>query len=484
MAIVPFLPILSIFFFLTLLKLKPIYSYLLSFVLTVFLSSLVYKMTRSQIITASLDGSIFALYYICFLIFASLFMFNLIVNDKVKKELGKILIIKGEEELSVLLMTLGLGSLLEAFFGFGTSLIIPLMLLIDLGFDKLKSAVSALIAMTIPTSFGSFGMPQNNLAWATGLDIIKLKNTTLVFESIFLFLIPFLIVLSFSKRIKKKLIIPLFILSLLYSASFVTSGIFISEAFTNIASGITVIIFISILGKIWKRGDEKKETNYKLFYPLFFILTILLIPYFIPPLKHLLEKVSFDVNVYSGEKGDITTITPLLSPGLIIFISTLLSIPIFKLKLKDVLSSLNKTLSSNWKTFISMCLILSISKLMKYSSMAEEVASVFVNFSQYAFPAVCPILGALGSIITGSNSSSNILFGPIQVSAANHLNTSSYILSSFNGIGAAIGKIICPQNLILTSSISNDITLKRIKVCIYIFIAFLALSSLICYLAA
>ncbi len=484
MSILPFLPIASIFFLLSALKLKPVYAYSISFAVTFILALTIYKMTLTEVLTATLDGSVFALYYICVLIFSSLFMFNLIVTDRVKDALKTALIVKDNDEMTALLVTLGLGSLLEAFFGFGVSLIIPLILLVDMGFDKLKSASATLVAMSIPTSFGSLGLPQENLSYATGLNEARLSTMSLTYESVFLFMIPIIIAVLFSPGVIKNVrrLLGLVPISLLYTASYITSGIYISPAFPNIASGLAIIIYIAIISSLRNKNRDKKfSVDLSLFYPIIFVFALLFLPYLVPPLKTLLNKVSFSIAPYKGDNADVTTITPLLQPGIVILIGTLLSIFIFRFNFARVKDAAKKTIKDNWKTFICMCLILSISKLMKYSSMSDGIAKTLITITGSYFPFVSPLLGALGAIITGSNSSTNILFGPIQAQAGIGLGGLEYKLSSFNGIGASIGKIICPQNMILSSSVSKEISLSRLKYCIMVFIAFILLASLMCF---
>jgi len=78
-----------------------------------------------------------------------------------------------------------------------------------------------------------------------------------------------------------------------------------------------------------------------------------------------------------------------------------------------------------------------------------------------AYPAFSPIVGALGSFITGSGTSANVLFGHLQASVAGD-GTRALWYAAANVMGAGIGKMICPQSIVLGCAAAGLLKHERI----------------------
>jgi L-lactate permease len=95
----------------------------------------------------------------------------------------------------------------------------------------------------------------------------------------------------------------------------------------------------------------------------------------------------------------------------------------------------------------TIALILAIAQLMNYSGMTSSLA-IALSKTGFIFPFVAAFLGWLGVFLTGSDTSSNTLFGPLQAQTALQLHNVSPILTAgTNSSGGVMGKMISPQNL-------------------------------------
>src|SRR5450759_110893 len=95
----------------------------------------------------------------------------------------------------------------------------------------------------------------------------------------------------------------------------------------------------------------------------------------------------------------------------------------------------------------TIALILAIAQLMNYSGMTSSMA-IALSKTGFIFPFVAAFLGWLGVFLTGSDTSSNTLFGPLQAQTAQQLHNVSPILTAgTNSSGGVMGKMISPQNL-------------------------------------
>lgn len=95
----------------------------------------------------------------------------------------------------------------------------------------------------------------------------------------------------------------------------------------------------------------------------------------------------------------------------------------------------------------TIAFMLSIAYLMNYSGMTASLALAFAK-TGFIFPFVAAFLGWLGVFLTGSDTSSNTLFGGLQAQTAQHLgNVSPILTAGTNSSGGVMGKMISPQNL-------------------------------------
>ena len=106
-----------------------------------------------------------------------------------------------------------------------------------------------------------------------------------------------------------------------------------------------------------------------------------------------------------------------------------------------------RTLRQLGLPIVTIAFILGIAYLMNYSGMTSSLAIAFSK-TGYIFPFVAAFLGWLGVFLTGSDTSSNTLFGPLQAQTAQQLgNVSPILTAATNSSGGVMGKMISPQNL-------------------------------------
>ena len=122
--------------------------------------------------------------------------------------------------------------------------------------------------------------------------------------------------------------------------------------------------------------------------------------------------------------------------------------------------------------------IMAMAKIMSHSGMIAEIAGMLVTLTGDSYPAAAPFVGAIGTFVTGSGTSANVLFGGLQVETAGSLGLDPCWLAGANTVGATIGKMISPQSIAIgtaaTATVGNEskILRKVMKYCaIFIVIA-------------
>ena len=99
------------------------------------------------------------------------------------------------------------------------------------------------------------------------------------------------------------------------------------------------------------------------------------------------------------------------------------------------------------KTMITMLCVLATAKIMGYSGMIASIANLFVIALGSFYPFAAPLIGGLGTFVTGSGTSSSVLFGNVQLQAAQAIGANPYWLVALNSLGVAVGKMLAPQSL-------------------------------------
>ncbi|SUC39658.1 L-lactate permease [Proteus mirabilis] len=116
--------------------------------------------------------------------------------------------------------------------------------------------------------------------------------------------------------------------------------------------------------------------------------------------------------------------------------------------------------------------IVAMATVMDFSGMIGSIAETLVNFTGAGFIFIAPVIGALGTFVTGSDTNSNVLFGKLQTSAAAKLHVDPFILAAANTSGATGGKMISPQSIAIAVSAtkmdgqSSAIMRETLKYCI------------------
>ena len=106
-----------------------------------------------------------------------------------------------------------------------------------------------------------------------------------------------------------------------------------------------------------------------------------------------------------------------------------------------------RTVRTNVRTFVTIMCVLGTAKIMSYSGMTSDMAAFLVAVTGSYYPFIPPLIGTLGGFVTGSGTSTCVLFGPMQVQTAKAIGADPAWLVAANTCGAGIGKMISPQGI-------------------------------------
>lgn len=201
--LIALLPIIWLIFSLAVIKMSGYKASIIVLILTSLVSVIFFNFNTANLFTSILEGTVMGIWPIMIVIIASIFTYNVTVYtkamDKIKEMLSNI---TEDKRIQVLIIAWAFGGFLEAIAGYGTAVAIPASILIALGFDPIFSAVISLIANTVPTAFGAVGIPVITLSQVTNLDVKVLSYFITLQLTIFIVLIPYVLIYMVTKDFK------------------------------------------------------------------------------------------------------------------------------------------------------------------------------------------------------------------------------------------------------------------------------------------
>ena len=466
MFILALLPIIWLVVALCIFKMQAHVASVGAFVVAALEALVIWKMPIIAVATASLEGFAMALWPIVIVIIAAVFTYNLTVYtgamDVIKRMITSV---SADSRILVLLIGWCFGGFLEGMAGFGVAIAIPASMLYALGFDPIIAILACLIANGCPTMFGSIGIPTTTLASVTGLDAATLAFTQTLQTAPLLFISPFLMVMLVGKGFKSlKGIVPFIcVASLSFVIPEIIAAKFIGADLPVIIASVCSLICSFAYATMIKnkevpsaylmdiaQNDDKITLNKALVAWSPFILTfvlLLLTSKLVPFINEPLSAIKTSVVIYQGVGATPYTFTWINTPGVLILISGIIGGFIQKCQIKDLFKVMLATIKQMSKTICTMLGVLACAKIMGYSGMISAISTFFVSVLGTFFPLASPLIGALGTFVTGSGTSSEVLFGNVQLEAARAIGINEYWLVAANSLGTSAGKMLAPQSI-------------------------------------
>ena len=462
------IPVLLLIILMAFFKMSGDKSSVISLVVTMLIAFFGFHFPVDDLLFSFLYGALKAVSPILIIILMAIFSYNVLLKTEkmeiIKQQFSSI---STDKSIQVLLLTWGFGGLLEAMAGFGTAVAIPAAILISLGFKPVFSATVSLIANSVATAFGAIGTPVLVLAKETNLDVLVLSANVVLQLSVLMFLIPFVLLFLTDSKLKslpKNIFLSLLVGGVSLGSQYIAARYMGAESPAIIGSILSIIVIVAY-GKLTASKEEKarKSTlkglevlNAWSIYLLILFLIILTSPLF-PGLRTTLEnnwvtRISLPIN----DSTMNYTVSWLTHAGVLLFVGTFVGGLIQGAKIWELFAVLWNTVKQLKKTFITVICLVSLSTIMDTAGMISVIATALAVATGSLYPLFAPVIGCLGTFITGSDTSSNILFGKLQANVAGHIQVSPDWLSAANTVGATGGKIISPQSIAIATSAGNQ----------------------------
>ena len=438
----------------------------------------VYGMPTSLAVSSITFGAAFGLFPICWIVFWAIMLYRLAL------ETGKFEIIKdsiggltSDRRLQAMLIAFALGAFIEGAAGFGTPVAVAATMLAGLGFSRFYAAGICLLANTAPVAFGSIGIPVVALAGLTGLPEMELSGWVgRICAPVSLFIPAYLMLVMGGVRGLRGVLPAAAVCGISFAgAQFYVSN-YIGPQLVDIISGLVAIASLVLLLNVWKPSDSFRlegETDAKIeikshgfgptlhaWSPYLFLVVLVLI-WGTAWFKPLLESVTMVIqwpglhNMIArmppvvGEAtsyGAVYTLNWLSAAGTACAIATVGAAAVLGVSPGAYIRLLGSVFRQLFLSIVTITSVLGFAFLMNYSGAAATLGLAFAS-TGFIFPFFSALLGWLGVFLTGSDTSSNALFAPLQVVTAERLGLDPALMASSNSAGGVMGKMISLQSI-------------------------------------
>lgn len=497
-ALVALIPIAVFFISLLVLKLKGQWAGLLTVASAIIIAIFVYGMPTDKALWSFAYGAFYGLWPIAWIIIAAIFLYKLTVKSGYFDILREsIIAITPDQRIQVILIGFCFGAFLEGAIGFGGPVAITAALLVGLGLRPLYAAGLCLIANTAPVAFGAVGVPITAMAGAVNVpatEISAMAGHMLPPLSLF---VPFFLVFLMNgfKGVKETWPVALVAGGSFAIVQYLTA-VHSGPELPDIASAVVSIICVAVFLRFWQpknifKFDEsvgssstlevKKHTTKDIvlaWLPFVLLIGVILI-WTAGWFKDLF--VGAGVKLSTGEiaqeagilaasvlKFDFASLKEVIqvepavkeakavkslfelpiinATGTSILIVALITIPLLRIKLSTAVETFGETLNEMKWAIFTIALVVGFAFVSNYSGISATLA-LALSQTGNAFAFFSPIVGWIGVFLTGSDTSSNLLFGTLQQLTAQQLGIDEVLFLAANSVGGVVGKMISPQSI-------------------------------------
>ncbi|NLI90947.1 MAG: L-lactate permease [Peptococcaceae bacterium] len=457
---------------------------------------LMMKMPPVMAVSAFLYGALNGLFPIGWIVFSAIFLYNTtLITGKFEILKDSVAGLTPDKRLQAILIAYGFGAFMEGACGFGTPVAVCGAIMVGLGFRPMTAAVICLIANTAPVAFGAIGVPIITLSQVSGIPdayISMMAGRQLPFFSI---IVPFWLVATmvFMDKGKWSDVWEVWPATLVCGASFALAQFFSSQMgwtmIVDIMAGIVSMICTVFFLKVWKPkrivghgqsydGKDTGVTNkyehvqhtsgevIQAWLPWAFLAVAVFIiglndvkvylnslfnPTWAVPNLHNLSIHTPPVGTGKAGMAAKYSWNFLTMGGTGIMVAAVLSgLFVLKLSAAEWKKSFTMTIVRMKVPFTVICTVLGLGYMTRYAGTDAILGLAFTKTGS-AYPFFASMLGWLGVFLTGSDTSSNAMFGNLQRITADQLGLNPVLIVTANSTGGVMGKMIDAQSIVVST---------------------------------
>jgi lactate permease len=505
------LPLIAILVLLGGLRVRAWLAGLISLAVALLVAILFFEMPVGQAVLAATEGAAFGFFPILWIVINAIWVYNLTVAsghfDVLRRSFEKV---SPDLRVQAIIIAFCFGALLEALAGFGTPVAITVVMLVALGFEPLKAAAVSLVANTAPVAFGALATPIVTLATVSsgagddpGLNTDTLGAMVGRQTPLLAIVVPLiLVVIVDGRRGLRNAWLPAITCGVTFAVMQFLASNYVSVQLTDIIASLVSAGAVVLLVRVWQpaevltaqssdvrehvsvggagttaaggSGDHSDPDDLRnpdhvdtradvarAYAPYLVIIALLSITN-INAVKEQLAKepwtTSFgwpglDVRNTAGDPVSSTTFifNWLPTAGTLMIIAGIISAAILQVKPGEALRTYGRTYVELRSAIITVMAVLALAYVMNLSGQTGSLGAWLAQAGS-AFAILSPIIGWLGVAVSGSDTSSNALFGGLQVQTASQAGLDQVLMAGSNSSGGVLGKMISPQNLAIAAA--------------------------------
>jgi len=462
---------------------------------------LVEKMPIPTAIAAFINGFAFGMLPIGWIVFSAMFLYTMtLVTGKFEIVKNTVAGISPDKRLQALLVAFSFGAFMEGAAGFGTPVAVAGAMMVGLGFRPLPAAVLCLIANTAPVAWGAIGTPIITLAAVSGIPEKLITIMAGRQLPIFSIIVPFWMVatLVFMNKGTWRDVWEVWPATLVCGLSFAVAQFTMSQLgntmIVDIVSGIFSMVVTALFLKIWQpkriitseeefanpgkaKGLDpdwrKKLPQYttgeviQAWMP-WILLSIAVFLWGLPGWKSFLNKISV-INIPVPYLHNVVYRVPPVAPqphpepaiytfnwlsaaGTGVFIAALISgLFVLRLSAEEWKLTIRRNINRMKLPLATIGLVLGLGYTTRYAGLDAILGLAFTR-TGWLYPFFASMLGWLGVFLTGSDTSSNAMFGSLQRITAEQLGMNPVLIVTANSTGGVMGKMIDAQSIVVATA--------------------------------
>lgn len=488
------IPIIVLLVLLAVFRLSAWLATLLGSILTLIVAIAFWRMPVSQGLQAYLVGSANGIWAVDWITLGGLLIFNTLRLTGLFDTLKNWLVRQATADVRVqaILLAWALGALLEGLVGFGYPWAVIAPILIALGVVELDAIRVAAIANNAPVSYGALGAPIIALSTVTGLGLLTLSASVGKVVAVLALLPPWILIYLVTGWKGFREGWPLALVgSLAYIAGQFPVSQFLGPYLPDVAGALVCFVVLLLLLKIWQPktvlgyggvelsaqeqetrtaatiGSEEQTAEgagagesgtriatpsaqhsiWAAFLPFFILIIVVVLwtgPWSpLPKISWFSTKV-LAVSSINGKSTNVSfSFTPFIG-GTSIWVSWLIMLIFIRPRFSVLGQVFRDTFRQMWGALLVGVFIFGLAYVFNYSGMGASLATGFSKVGPW-FILLAPILGWIGVALSGSNTSTNSLFGLVQFQVGKLLGFPLLLFPTLNSVGAEVGKPVAPQ---------------------------------------
>lgn len=503
-SLIALLPLLTIFLTLGVLRWKAHWAGLSALGVAIAVAVLAYGMPVDLVALSATQGFAFGLFPIMWIVLTAIWLYELTVRSGRFEDLRLVInAISDDPRVQAIIIAFCFGGLLEALAGFGAPVAITGVMLMAIGFTAMRAATVVLIANTAPVAFGAIAIPIITAGNLTGIPYQHI-GAIIGHQTPFLAaIVPlFLIFLVDGRRGLRQLWPLALVVGVVFGISQFVSSNFVSVELTDIIASLAGLAAAVIMLQVWKpvggqdalenmRHERELEVTgtpsagegtgpvavatpprtetpltpgrvVMALFPYLLVIVIFSASKLVPALSSFLEATDvtipwprLDGNVLTAE-GEVSASTVyafqwLSSPGTLLLITGIIVALVYRMSLRDAVDVFVTNVVKMRFSILTVASVLALAYVMNQSGQTITIGT-WIAGTGAAFAFLSPILGWLGTAVTGSDTSANALFATLQQTAAEEAGLDPALLVAANTSGGVVGKMISPQNLTIAAT--------------------------------